>query len=984
MSYFLDHYPDFRWPLARDGRAGFRLPQSGALHALAAHFSTHREPAIVTMPTGSGKTAVLAGAPFVLGAERALVLTPSRLVREQIAADLGQLRILRALGALAADVPGPKVESVRKRITAMDQWDALAANDVVVGIPSSLNASLEDVPMPPAGLFDLVLVDEAHHSAAKSWRLLLDQFPSARHALFTATPFRRDRREIGGRFVFTYELRDAFHDGVFGRLTYEPVDPVPGEDPDVAIARQASARLAADREAGFNHLIMVRTGTRVRAELLAEIYSRETTLRLQTVLGTHSLRYVTRVIEHLRSSELDGVICVDMFGEGFDLPNLKVAALHAPHKSLAVTLQFIGRFARTTGESLGSATFLAPASDMLIERERLYRQGAAWEEIIPNLSAARVREERETREVLETFEPVAAAGGGDADVVASDQLADLSLHTLKPYHHVKVLRAGPDVDLSKVIQFPTGYDVVFHRYSPEHAAAVYVTREVARPDWSTVEHFDGTRYELFVIHHHQESGLLFICTSRRIDQLYEHLAAVYAPEGAQPLRGLSLSRLNKVLLGLEAPRFFHIGKKNALAANRSVSYETIAGPNADDSLAQSDARAYRRGHWFCSAMEEGAKTTIGLSSASKVWSNATTRIPQLITWCDRLAVKIASKRTPKTASGLDLLPTGEDATAIPPGVMYVNWHQDAFAHPVSVRCTLPDGTVLRRQLLDFDLRVESADEVTIRTVIEDEFVTYRFNYSFATARCVEPAAENDSEIVLDGISDGVPLVTYLNQNPPTFYTADFTCLDGFTVHAASLEAGILFDADRFETPDWVAENVDIESEVECPADGRRSIHQYLEDELAAGTADVVFYDHGTGEIADFVTLTIKGNETHVVLYHCKASGGADAGERVDDAYEVCGQVAKSTGWSDRRRLREAIAHRFGTRQGRSRFVRGDIATVERALGDGRYIRLVMQIVAIQPGLSRAKLSGKVGAVLAAVDDFIYGGPCGRLRVMGSA
>ncbi|WP_346763412.1 hypothetical protein [Escherichia sp. E4694] len=35
-----------------------------------------------------------------------------------------------------------------------------------------------------------------------------------------------------------------------------------------------------------------------------------------------------------------------MLGEGYDLPNLKIAALHDHHKSLAVTLQFIGRFTR--------------------------------------------------------------------------------------------------------------------------------------------------------------------------------------------------------------------------------------------------------------------------------------------------------------------------------------------------------------------------------------------------------------------------------------------------------------------------------------------------------------------------------------------------------------------------------------------------------------------------------------------------------------
>ena len=85
-----------------------------------------------------------------------------------------------------------------------------------------------------------------------------------------------------------------------------------------------------------------------------------------------------------------------MLGEGFDLPILKVAALHSPDKSLAITLQFIGRFARTTAQNLGRATFFALASDMEIERVKLYREGAVWEEIlIPNLSGRQRRGGRE-------------------------------------------------------------------------------------------------------------------------------------------------------------------------------------------------------------------------------------------------------------------------------------------------------------------------------------------------------------------------------------------------------------------------------------------------------------------------------------------------------------------------------------------------------------------------------------------------------------
>ena len=58
------------------------------------------------------------------------------------------------------------------------------------------------IPAPPADLFDLVLVDEAHHAPARTWSRLLDLLGTARQVLFTATPFRRDEKEIKGKFLF--------------------------------------------------------------------------------------------------------------------------------------------------------------------------------------------------------------------------------------------------------------------------------------------------------------------------------------------------------------------------------------------------------------------------------------------------------------------------------------------------------------------------------------------------------------------------------------------------------------------------------------------------------------------------------------------------------------------------------------------------------------------------------------------------------------
>ncbi len=272
MPYFEQHYDDFRWTPELPPLGGFRPPQMGALHAVAAHFTQRRDPAIVTMPTGSGKTAVLAATPFVLRAERALVLTPSRLVREQIIAHFQTLDDLKSTRALAASIAPPRVWSAAGKMTRLQDWEALRAYDVVVGIPNSLSPAIEGIVQPPLDLFDVVLVDEAHHSASRTWNHLLTHLSPARRVLFTATPFRSDRKEVPGRLVYSYDLSQAYRDEVFGSISYHAVEGESGETGDRAIARAASTQLRSDQAKGLDHLIMVRTGQKSRAKELEQLY----------------------------------------------------------------------------------------------------------------------------------------------------------------------------------------------------------------------------------------------------------------------------------------------------------------------------------------------------------------------------------------------------------------------------------------------------------------------------------------------------------------------------------------------------------------------------------------------------------------------------------------------------------------------------------------------------------------------------------------
>jgi tetratricopeptide (TPR) repeat protein len=167
------------------------------------------------------------------------------------------------------------------------------------------------------------------------------------------------------------------------------------------------------------------------------------------------------------------------------------------------------------------------------------------------------------------------------------------------------------------------------------------------------------------------------------------------------------------------------------------------------------------------------------------------------------------------------------------------------------------------------------------------------------------------------------LSTYLNRHWPTFYTASCASFEGCNYFDPVNPRLVPFRTDRIETVDWLAAGVDIEAEFDHPSPGRHDIHQYLRNRLADSEAQVIFYDHGTGELADFLTLAMRVDDVLATLFHCKASSALNPGERVGDLYEVCGQAVKSARWVDRKLMLARIEKRVARG---SVFVRGTPGT----------------------------------------------------------
>jgi len=978
-SYFETHYDSIRYPIGSDDSEGLRKAQIGAIHAVAAHFTIRaEEPAMVVMPTGSGKTAVLMMSAFVERAARVLVVTPSVLVRGQIRENFETLSVLKRAGVLEETIPGPRVAEVKRRLTLPEGWEELREYDVAVGTPSSISPALKDVPEPPGDLFDLILVDEAHHSPAATWNKLLFSFPNAKRVLFTATPFRQDRREIEGRLLYVYPIKKAYTDGIFGEIEYVPVSPPLGTPDDVAIAKEAERVLSVDRESGLDHFLMVRTDAKSRADELAETYAQHTNLKLRVIHSGHSYSRIVKSIKDLKSGDLDGVVCVNMLGEGFDFPNLKIAAVHSPHKSLAMTLQFVGRFARVGDDNIGGAKFLAVPSEVQVEAEKLYKEGAAWQEIVPNLSEGRIESERTVRETLDKF---------DVLVHSAPETEDLSLYALEPYTHVKIYRVTGEVDVAKEIEFPSGFEVVFQKASPELSAATFVTRKVHKPRWTSLERFHGWEYDLFVVFYHREAQLLFLNASERNDSLYEELAKRFTG-GTHKI--LSLARINQVLIDFENPRFFNVGMKNRMTNNNLASYRIVTGSRAQEAIERTDGLLYHRGHVYGKSGYGDEGVTIGYSSASKVWSHGYSQIPDLLRWCEDLAHKIESDRQVTTQSGLDFLTVGREVREIPEGLLGVEWDVSAYAGPIRAEYVGQGGETVTCDLLDLDLDVDrqNCGAQTIRVVIGGEGLHWSVDFSLSSNTYFEEVYEEQSKVVLTKGRVEIALIDYLNSRPLNFHFSDsaqLSLLRGnelFTYDASRIER---FDPERITTVDWSAENVDITAEFPTEKrdlGGKLTIHEFLESHLDFSQTPILIYDHRTGEVADFVAVEESPSELTIRFYHCKGSGGSKPGDRVADVYEVCGQVLKSIVWF---KSPEDLLAKFSERlRGGSRFVKGELPQLEEIFARARRKHIRYEVVLVQPGITKSGLSDKQANVLAAASDFLKNVRGEKLAVMASA
>jgi superfamily II DNA or RNA helicase len=326
--------------------------QSEALVRVKEAYKAGKRRVLVSLPTGTGKTVVFAHFPGALKMKKRLLVLAHR---EEL--------LRQALDKFRAIDPELKVE--------IEQAGARASADakvVVASVPTLVRSSARLHRLHPDD-FSIVVVDEAHHAVAPSYRRIFDHFGlfaagTSRFLVgFTATPRRGDKQGLGEVFeevCFARDLRQMIADGylcpirgwrVDTDLSLDEVKVRHGDFVESHLARvvNTSARnsllVKAYRELAAGRRTIVFCVDVAHAQSVHEAFA-EAGIRSAAVWGELPKQQRRALLAGFSQGEIDVVSNCNLLTEGFDEPRVDCVMMARPTRSKLLYAQMLGRGTR--------------------------------------------------------------------------------------------------------------------------------------------------------------------------------------------------------------------------------------------------------------------------------------------------------------------------------------------------------------------------------------------------------------------------------------------------------------------------------------------------------------------------------------------------------------------------------------------------------------------------------------------------------------
>lgn len=218
---------------------------------------------------------------------------------------------------------------------------------------------------------DFIIIDEAHHSMAKSYKNLWELYPSSKKLGVTATPWRMNHqgfRSLYDKLIISKTIKEFIGEGWLAPYSYYSIK-------DNSNIRQGICNIDEfDIEGDYkvSALERVMDHASIRANLLDSylklakgkkgiIYSisrkhsdhiceefRKAGINIVRIDSETPKDERRLYVKRFKSGLIDIIVNVDIFSEGFDCPDIEFIQLARPTKSLVKYLQQVGRGLRIT------------------------------------------------------------------------------------------------------------------------------------------------------------------------------------------------------------------------------------------------------------------------------------------------------------------------------------------------------------------------------------------------------------------------------------------------------------------------------------------------------------------------------------------------------------------------------------------------------------------------------------------------------------
>lgn len=312
--------------------------QTDDLERIRAEFKAGHRSVLYQAPTGSGKTVLFSWlANEVQSKKKRVVIVVHR---EELLDQVSNT--LKDFGVSHAFIAADRYSENRRPVTVASVW--------------SLAKRFRDYPEP-----DLVVIDEAHHAAAGSWKKIREAWPNAYRLGVTATPERLDGAGLSDSFASLItgpRVDSLIRQGYLSRFRiYAPkIETITVATRGGDYAKEALASfmskpsLVGDAVVHYKALSHGRRAVAFcvsldHAEAVSASFVRAG-FRSTRIDGEMQRAERREIVDRFKRGEIDVLTSCEIISEGFDLPAIECAILLRPTMSLGLHLQQVGRALR--------------------------------------------------------------------------------------------------------------------------------------------------------------------------------------------------------------------------------------------------------------------------------------------------------------------------------------------------------------------------------------------------------------------------------------------------------------------------------------------------------------------------------------------------------------------------------------------------------------------------------------------------------------